>query len=107
MGYAYNGGGNEVQRVEVSLDGGVNWLYCVRKVCREPCLRPVVMLFDASDTEQFPEAPLRHGKKFWTWLHWHVDIDITQLLRAEQITVRCWDVNKNTQPENPTWNLEG
>ncbi|KAF4263910.1 hypothetical protein KXW98_007982 [Aspergillus fumigatus] len=86
MGYAYNGGGNEVQRVEVSLDGGVNWLYCVRK---------------------FPEAPLRHGKKFWTWLHWHVDIDITQLLRAEQITVRCWDVNKNTQPENPTWNLEG
>ncbi|RHZ63579.1 putative nitrate reductase [Aspergillus thermomutatus] len=75
-GYAYNGGGNEVQRVEVSLDGGANWLYCVRK-------------------------------EILAWLHWHVDIDITQLLRAEQITVRCWDVNKNTQPEKPTWNLEG
>ncbi|EAW12912.1 putative nitrate reductase [Aspergillus clavatus NRRL 1] len=85
-GYAYNGGGNEVQRVEVSLDGGLNWLYCIRK---------------------YPETPLRHGKKFWTWLHWHVDIDITQLLRAENIMVRCWDVNKNTQPEKPTWNLEG
>ncbi|RLL92937.1 hypothetical protein CFD26_100245 [Aspergillus turcosus] len=85
-GYAYNGGGNEVQRVEVSLDSGVNWLYCIRK---------------------FPKAPLRHGKKFWTWLHWHVDIDITQLLRADRIAVRCWDVNKNTQPEHPTWNLEG
>lgn len=31
-GYAYDGGGHEVQRVEVSLDGGDNWLYCIRKV---------------------------------------------------------------------------
>lgn len=32
-GYAYNGGGNEIDRVEVSLNGGDTWLYCVRKVC--------------------------------------------------------------------------
>lgn len=31
-GYAYNGSGNEIDRVEVSLDGGENWLYCVRNV---------------------------------------------------------------------------
>ena len=31
-GFAYSGGGQEVQRVEVSLDGGENWLYCVRRV---------------------------------------------------------------------------
>jgi nitrate reductase (NAD(P)H) len=31
-GIAYDGGGHEVQRVEVSLDGGETWLYCVRKV---------------------------------------------------------------------------
>lgn len=31
-GYAYDGGGHEVQRVEVSLDGGKTWLYCIRKV---------------------------------------------------------------------------
>lgn len=31
-GIAYDGGGHEVQRVEVSLDGGNTWLYCVRKV---------------------------------------------------------------------------
>ncbi|GAB1214071.1 hypothetical protein ATERTT37_003229 [Aspergillus terreus] len=85
-GYAYNGGGNEIQRVEISLDGGQSWLYCIR---------------------EFPEAPIRHNKKFWTWLHWHVDVRVTQLLRAESITVRCWDVNKNTQPEHITWNLEG
>ncbi|KAK1141843.1 hypothetical protein N8T08_008355 [Aspergillus melleus] len=85
-GYAYNGGGNEIQRVEISLDGGKNWLYCTR---------------------QYPDAPLRHGRKFWTWLHWYNDIPITELLKAESITVRCWDVNKNTQPESIRWNLEG
>ena len=31
-GFAYSGGGQEVQRVEVSLGGGENWLYCVRRV---------------------------------------------------------------------------
>lgn len=31
-GYAYDGGGHEVQRVELSLDGGETWLYCLRHV---------------------------------------------------------------------------
>jgi nitrate reductase (NAD(P)H) len=32
QGYAYNGGGQEIQRVEISLDGGRNWQFCVRQV---------------------------------------------------------------------------
>ncbi|CAI7566087.1 unnamed protein product [Penicillium palitans] len=72
-GIAYDGGGHEVQRVEVSLDGGKTWLYCVRK---------------------FPEYPVRHGNKFWTWLHWYVDVALPHLVRAESIIVRmmnnCW-----------------
>ncbi|EEP77457.1 hypothetical protein UREG_02306 [Uncinocarpus reesii 1704] len=31
QGLAYDGGGCEVQRVEVTLDGGETWLYCTRK----------------------------------------------------------------------------
>ena len=31
-GIAYNGSGEEVDKVEISLDGGATWLYCVRKV---------------------------------------------------------------------------
>lgn len=85
-GYAYDGGGHEVQRVEVSLDDGETWLYCIRK---------------------FPDAPIRHGSKFWTWLHWHVDIEITHLLQAKSITVRCFNVFKNTQPKEPNWNVMG
>ncbi|KAI1389571.1 uncharacterized protein F4822DRAFT_205202 [Hypoxylon trugodes] len=85
-GYAYDGGGHEVQRVEVSLDEGDTWLYCIRK---------------------FPDFPIRHGKKFWTWLHWHVDVELSHLLRAKSITVRCFNVFKNTQPKQPNWNIMG
>ncbi|KJR84270.1 nitrate reductase (NADH) [Sporothrix schenckii 1099-18] len=85
-GYAYGGGGHAVQRVEVSLDGGSTWLYCVRTL---------------------PDYPIRHGHKFWTWLHWHVDVDVVQLVGAQSITVRCFDVFKNTQPEKPNWNIMG
>jgi len=31
-GYAYDGAGHEVQRVELSIDDGKTWLYCIRKV---------------------------------------------------------------------------
>ncbi|TKA49862.1 hypothetical protein B0A49_12768, partial [Cryomyces minteri] len=85
-GYAYDGGGHEVQRVEISLDGGESWLYCIRK---------------------FPEYPIRHGNKFWTWVHWHIDVEIAHLLRAEEISVRCFNVFKNTQPQQASWNVMG
>ncbi|PGH08836.1 hypothetical protein AJ79_05840 [Helicocarpus griseus UAMH5409] len=85
-GIAYCGGGHEVQRVEISLDGGENWLYCIRR---------------------FPEAPIRHGKKFWTWVHWHVDVDIAHLARASEIAVRCFGPLKNTQPRRLNWNITG
>ncbi|KAL1593157.1 hypothetical protein SLS60_010764 [Paraconiothyrium brasiliense] len=85
-GYGYDGGGHEVQRVEVSLDEGATWLYCIRK---------------------FPDAPIRHGNKFWSWLHWHVDVGISHLLQSKSITVRCFNVFKNTQPQQHNWNLMG
>lgn len=85
-GYAYDGGGHEVQRVEVSLDGGETWLYCIRRL---------------------PEYPVRHGNKFWTWLHWHVDVSVVHLLQAKKLHVRAFNVFKNTQPQNLAWNIMG
>ncbi|EED24630.1 nitrate reductase, putative [Talaromyces stipitatus ATCC 10500] len=85
-GIAHAGGGHEVQRVEVSLDDGETWLYCVRN---------------------FPKYPVRHGNKFWTWIYWHVDVGLTHLVRAQSIIVRCFDVFKNTQPKEPSWNIMG
>ena len=85
-GFAYAGGGHKVQRVEASLDGGQTWLSCARL---------------------FPDRPVRHGNKFWSWLHWYVDVELAHLVRAESITVRCFDVFKNTQPREPNWNVMG
>lgn len=85
-GYAYDGGGHEVQRVELSIDGGKTWLYCLRK---------------------FPDRPIRNGNKFWCWIHWYIDIDAAHFVRADSLIVRCFNVFKNTQPEHGTWNTMG
>ncbi|KAH6687912.1 nitrate reductase [Plectosphaerella plurivora] len=86
QGFAYDGGGHEVQRVEISLDNGASWLYCVR---------------------QLPDMPIRHGSRFWTWCHWHIDVPSARLVAARSITVRCFNVFKNSQPREPAWNIMG
>lgn len=85
-GFAYNGNGGIVQRVEISLDNGLSWLYAFRR---------------------YPHKPLRNANKFWTWCFWKCEIAIVDLLKCEQIIVRCYGAGNNTQPEHPTWNLMG
>ncbi|KAJ9118108.1 hypothetical protein QFC22_004007 [Naganishia vaughanmartiniae] len=85
-GYAYHGSGHLPQRVELSLDSGKTWKYCFR---------------------QLPDNPLRHGHKFWTWLFWECEVSLRELVNCPEIIVRAWDVFKNTQPEEITWNLTG
>ncbi|GKZ79170.1 hypothetical protein AnigIFM56816_003045 [Aspergillus niger] len=85
-GFAYSGSGHPVRRVEISLNNGKSWLYCIR---------------------EFPDRPIRHGNKFWAWVHWHVDVEILQLAQAESITVTYVDRAHNTQPEQPRWNISG
>lgn len=102
VGIAYDGGGHEVQKVELSLDEGETWLYClrtVRSILTVCCI--------TANTSQFPNNPIRHGNKFWSWLHWHIDIDMGHFLEAKSLTVRCFNVFKNTQPEQPSWNTMG
>src|SRR5690606_27238245 len=56
---------------------------------------------------QFPDYPIRHGKKFWTWVFWEVEVDLADLARAPSVMVRCWDAGKNTQPRDLRWNVLG
>ncbi len=35
-GFAYNGGGDRVERIELSLDGGKTWKYCFRRFYERP-----------------------------------------------------------------------
>lgn len=85
-GFAYGGSGHQINRVEISLDNGQTWLYCPRT---------------------FPEFPIRHDNKFWTWVHWHVDVEVSSLVRAESISVRCFNSAKDTQPRDHYWNITG
>jgi nitrate reductase (NAD(P)H) len=78
QGFAYNGAGNAIHRVEISLDGGKNWKYCFKT---------------------YADAPLRHGEKHWTWIHWYCEVPIQELCQTGEIVVRCFDASKNSQPE--------
>lgn len=48
QGYAFSSG-DRVHRVELSLDGGKTWRWCLK---------------------HFLEEPVRHGEKFWAWIFW-------------------------------------
>ena len=85
-GYAYDGGGQEVKRVEVSMYEGETLLYCIRK---------------------FPDYPIRHCSKFWTWVYWHVNLSTAHLLKSKSVSIHAWNVFKNTQPEKSSWNAMG
>ena len=86
QGFAINGNGDQIKKVEVTIDGGKTWLYCIR---------------------EFPEAPVRHGNKFWTWCFWHVDVNMSDIVASSGIRVRAWDTKLLSQPEEPTWNILG
>ncbi|XP_010246478.1 PREDICTED: nitrate reductase [NADH]-like [Nelumbo nucifera] len=84
-GYAYSGGGKKVTRVEVTLDGGESWLVCAL---------------------DHPEKPNKYGK-YWCWCFWSLDVEMLDLLGANEIAVRAWDESLNTQPEELIWNVMG
>ncbi|KAI0659447.1 hypothetical protein C8Q70DRAFT_1053815 [Cubamyces menziesii] len=85
-GYAFSGGGDRVERVELSLDGGQTWRYCFR---------------------HFTDSPLRHGEKYWAWIFWSCEVKLQELVSAYEIIVRAQDGRKNYQPEHISWNLMG
>lgn len=85
-GYAYNGGGVPISRVEISLDEGKTWLYAIR---------------------QYPNKPVRHSVKHWTWLFWHVEVPMIELVKAKEITVRAYNAMKQSQPRDLSWNMLG
>ncbi|PCH32962.1 hypothetical protein WOLCODRAFT_147072 [Wolfiporia cocos MD-104 SS10] len=83
-GFAYDGAGTKIQRVELSLDGGNTWKYCLRR---------------------FLNKPLRHGTKHWAWVFWSCEVRFGDLANCQEIIVRAFDTKKNTQPEHLTWNV--
>ncbi|CAN0014311.1 unnamed protein product [Bubo scandiacus] len=83
-GYAWSGGGREVVRVDVSLDGGRTW-----RVARLAGERP---------------APGRA----WAWVLWELEAPVTAGAELE-IVCKAVDGSYNVQPDTvaPIWNLRG
>ena len=88
-GYAYMGGGLNISRVDISLDGGMSW--------------------EMADLSQPEEAisEARGTDKSWCWSHWETEIAAERLEDCTEICCRAMDSNLNTQPANLTWNFMG
>ncbi|KND02517.1 uncharacterized protein SPPG_02976 [Spizellomyces punctatus DAOM BR117] len=86
-GYAYDGGGRKISRVEVTLDGGESWNEC--KIAYPEDYEP------------------RHGRKWWVMCKWSIEFPAWKVVSARDMAVRAWNASLNTQPEHHTWNLLG
>ncbi|KAL4972506.1 hypothetical protein BDW66DRAFT_169537 [Aspergillus desertorum] len=78
QGFAYNGGGNEIQKVEISLDGGASWLYCARRVRKIPPAwiqaRFVRKTSLSEDTNRYTFELLSKNKKLGLQTGQHIQI---------------------------------
>ncbi|RPD65482.1 hypothetical protein L227DRAFT_540273 [Lentinus tigrinus ALCF2SS1-6] len=102
-GIAFNGGGERIERVELSLDGGKTWKYCFRHFLESPLRR-----VQYSNVWVRPSHSVcRHGDKYWAWIFWSCDVKVREMVDAFEIVVRAHDKKKNFQPEHITWNLTG
>ncbi|XP_048028630.1 LOW QUALITY PROTEIN: sulfite oxidase, mitochondrial [Megalobrama amblycephala] len=92
-GYAWSGGGREVVRVDVSIDGGKTWHIAELRT---------------GDKGQHPAPPPPLGKA-WAWKLWEIDIPIPHRARELEIVCKAVDSSYNTQPDTvaPIWNLRG
>jgi sulfite oxidase len=78
-GYAFAGGRRQVERVDLSTDGGRTWV----------------------------QADLGEDQGQWAWRLWHAELTLDP--GDHEISVRAWDSAAGTQPEDPagSWNPKG
>ncbi|KAK7037250.1 hypothetical protein VNI00_011241 [Paramarasmius palmivorus] len=96
-GWAYSGGGNWVERVEVSPDGGHVW-YCVD---------PDNLTEKVSFIRLVLASIFINSKHYHAWRLWSIDLPVD----AEgwlEFCVRCWDSSNNTEPTfvRSAWNWD-
>ncbi|XP_029007623.1 sulfite oxidase, mitochondrial [Betta splendens] len=91
-GYAVSGGGREVIRVDVSLDGGRTWQVARLRSADQP---------DAPDLPPLGRA--------WAWKLWEVTAPLPPEAQELEIVCKAVDNSYNVQPDtvSPIWNLRG
>jgi sulfite oxidase len=86
-GYAWSGGGRNIIRVDVSIDGGKSW-------------RPAE-LHESGRRQKYNRA--------WAWTPWELEIEIPHGTKLLDITCKAVDASYNVQPDTigPIWNMRG
>lgn len=92
-GYAWSGGGREVVRVDVSLDGGKTWQ---------------VAQLRSGEKGQAPEPSPPPGRA-WAWKLWEITAPLPPDAQELEIVCKAVDNSYNMQPDTvpPIWNLRG
>jgi len=97
-GYAYSGGGRGIIRVDVSIDGGKNWVNAD--------------LTEGSSVST--KQPVNHTQpldRAWAWTFWECELDIPEEMAGQtlQIISKATDASYNVQPDSVqgVWNLRG
>lgn len=98
-GFAYNGGGKRVGRVEISIDGGRNWRLCEINY-------PEDLYRDAGYVELFGGTiNVCDRMSCLCWCFWNLQIPKGELKLAKDIVVRAMDISMTVQPRNMYWNV--
>ncbi|XP_018580721.2 sulfite oxidase, mitochondrial isoform X2 [Scleropages formosus] len=92
-GYAWSGGGREVIRVDVSLDGGKTW--------------NVATLGGAEEGQEAATSP--PPGRAWAWKLWELTVPLPAETQELEIVCKAVDNSYNVQPDTmaPVWNLRG
>jgi nitrate reductase (NAD(P)H) len=99
-GFAYNGGGIRIGRVEISLDQGLTWkltdINYPEDLYKEILDSPEIFggILDMKNDEQY-----------FCWCFWNINITIEELSQAKDIIVRAMDEYMNIQPRDMYWSV--
>jgi sulfite oxidase len=112
-GYAFSGGGDSIDSVKVSIDGGKNWQTAKLKHFKN---QP---LYRYNSNEIYIKRKVSMLKVYiannhlncrnWAWSIWQVDVNIPRDQDMLEIVCVASDSSNNTQPESSKsiWNARG
>jgi len=102
-GYAYDGGGRRITRVELSLDKGRSWKLA-QIVYSEDAYRSLAN----EDMELFSgKVDMPSRDTCFCWCFWSMELTFRELSEASDIVVRAMDEAMNVQPRDLYWNVMG
>jgi nitrate reductase (NAD(P)H) len=99
-GYAYNGGGIRIGRVEISLDQGLTWKLA-------DISYPEDLYKEVFDPKEIFGGILdmKNDEECFCWCFWNINLSIDELSQAKDIVVRAMDESMNIQPRDIYWNV--